>query len=63
MGSSALIPEITEITDTTLDKGVFTLLSQASINHLINLLATMNVQSLDCRISLENHASAHWGCT
>lgn len=37
MGRSALIPEIAEITNTTMDKGVFTL-SQASNNHIINSL-------------------------
>ena len=37
MGSSALIPEIAEITDTTIDKWGFALLSQASNNQLINL--------------------------
>lgn len=28
-----------------------------------SLFATMNIQSLDCKISLENHASAPFGCT
>lgn len=62
MGSSALMPEIAAITDTTVDKGVFVLLSQASNNYPINLFATMNTQSLDCKISLETHARTHAGC-
>lgn len=62
MGNSALIPEIDEITDTTMDKGVFALLSQVSSDHSINPFAIMNSQSLDGEISLENYASAHFGC-
>lgn len=62
MGNSALIPEIDEITDTTMDKGVFALLSQVSNDHSINPFAIMNSQSLDGEISLENYASAHFGC-